>query len=600
VKNNIRIPLLFICFGLTAFFGWRMWQLDQVRELWGHLPLGLFLFGWLGLMIALLPRLSSSPHRWQNLGLATLSGVLLAAGFPPSPLTPLMFVGFVPLLLIEHRISQQEGNKKGRTFFKYAYHTLILWNILTTFWVANSALVAGLVAIVVNSLLMAIPLLLYQRTKKVIPRFAMASLVSYWILFEYFHLRWELTWPWLTLGNSFAQYPSWVQWYEYTGHLGGSLWILLANWLLFRWIKGPLLEGSNWNHRRLLTSVLWILAPLTISVVWYLNFEEPEHPGGPIEIAIVQPNYEPHYEKFDVSEKVQLQHFLNLSDSIVRPETQYLLYPETVFGLIQDKSLGKEPYTRAMKSFVDSSKQLTLISGLSVYHVFEPDEPHSANVRVQERRNRPPMYWESYNAAVQIDKGMEEIPLYKKSKLVPGAESFPFKDVLFFMEPLVDQLGGSTAGLATQATRSVFQNQSGFRVGPVICYESIFGAYYTGYVREGAQLLFIMTNDGWWDNTAGHKQHLRFASLRAIETRRSIARAANTGISAFINQRGDIVQQTRYDESATLRHALMPSDCITFYVYWGDMIGRICGFLAAILLLNTLVRPITRKEETPA
>jgi apolipoprotein N-acyltransferase len=301
VKNNIRIPLLFICFGLTAFFGWRMWQLDQVRELWGHLPLGLFLFGWLGLMIALLPRLSSSPHRWQNLGLATLSGVLLAAGFPPSPLTPLMFVGFVPLLLIEHRISQQEGNKKGRTFFKYAYHTLILWNILTTFWVANSALVAGLVAIVVNSLLMAIPLLLYQRTKKVIPRFAMASLVSYWILFEYFHLRWELTWPWLTLGNSFAQYPSWVQWYEYTGHLGGSLWILLANWLLFRWIKGPLLEGSNWNHRRLLTSVLWILAPLTISVVWYLNFEEPEHPGGPIEIAIVQPNYEPHYEKFDVS-----------------------------------------------------------------------------------------------------------------------------------------------------------------------------------------------------------------------------------------------------------------------------------------------------------
>ena len=90
-------------------------------------------------------------------------------------------------------------------------------------------------------------------------------------------------------------------------------------------------------------------------------------------------------------------------------------------------------------------------------------------------------------------------------------------------------------------------------MAPVICYESVYGEYSTGYIKKGAQAIFIMTNDGWWDNTAGHRQHLYFASLRAIEARRAIARSANTGISAFVNQRGDILQPTRYDEPIAIK-----------------------------------------------
>ncbi|MBK8704010.1 MAG: hypothetical protein IPN33_10570 [Saprospiraceae bacterium] len=139
------------------------------------------------------------------------------------------------------------------------------------------------------------------------------------------------------------------------------------------------------------------------------------------------------------------------------------------------------------------------------------------------------------------------------------------------------------------ATRTIHFNSGKAGIGPAICYESVFGEYFTGYIRKGAQAIFIMTNDGWWDNTAGHRQHLWYASLRAIETRRSIARAANTGISAFVNARGDISQPTAYGEQAAIRQKITLSDQRTLYVKWGDMIARIAIFLALLWLLNTIV-----------
>jgi apolipoprotein N-acyltransferase len=149
---------------------------------------------------------------------------------------------------------------------------------------------------------------------------------------------------------------------------------------------------------------------------------------------------------------------------------------------------------------------------------------------------------------------------------------------LFFLEPLVDQLGGTTAGLATQKGYVIFDNGPA-RVGPAICYESVYGEYVGGYVRSGAELIFVMTNDGWWDNTPGYRQHLHFASLRAIETRRDIVRSANTGSSAFVNQRGDILQKTPYDVPVAIAGTMHKNNSLTFYAQWGDIIARIGLFL---------------------
>ena len=116
----------------------------------------------------------------------------------------------------------------------FAYNAFVIWNILATYWVANTAFVAGIVAIFLNAFLMAVPFWAFHKTKKIMPKLGFAAFVVYWITFENLHLHWEISWPWLTLGNAFSQFPSWVQWYEYTGAFGGTLWALLANVLIFK------------------------------------------------------------------------------------------------------------------------------------------------------------------------------------------------------------------------------------------------------------------------------------------------------------------------------------------------------------------------------
>jgi apolipoprotein N-acyltransferase len=108
-------------------------------------------------------------------------------------------------------------------------------------------------------------------------------------------------------------------------------------------------------------------------------------------------------------------------------------------------------------------------------------------------------------------------------------------------------------------------------------------------VQKGAELLFIITNDGWWKDTPGHKQHNSFASIRAIETRRSVARSANTGISSFINQRGEIIQQSAWWKVDTLKATLNKNRVKTIYVQWGDFFYRFLSMLAAVFILAIIV-----------
>ena len=123
-------------------------------------------------------------------------------------------------------------------------------------------------------------------------------------------------------------------------------------------------------------------------------------------------------------------------------------------------------------------------------------------------------------------------------------------------------------------------------IGSAVCYESVYGEYYTDYVRKGARAMAIITNDAWWGNTPGYRQHLSYASLRAIETRRAIARCANTGISAIISPSGEILQPTPWWETAVIEGNIPLRDDITFFVSHGDITGRICTFIFLLLLLS--------------
>jgi len=203
------------------------------------------------------------------------------------------------------------------------------------------------------------------------------------------------------------------------------------------------------------------------------------------------------------------------------------------------------------------------------------------------------LYYESYNTAMVV--GVDQTPAFiHKSKLVPGVEVIPFSNYFPFLEELSIQNGGTSGTLGIEEEPRIFLMDE-LSIAPVICYESIYGDWVAQQCRKGANLICIITNDGWWKDTPGYKQHLSFATLRAIENRRAVVRSANTGTSCFINQRGDISHATEWWVEDVIRSTVNLNSEQTFYTTYGDVLGRSFGFVAVLLLLYTFVKRFKNK-----
>lgn len=531
--------------------------------------------------------------------LSVLSGLLLWLSWPPFNNAWLLFIAFIPLLYSLENIFLN-NNKSILASFYYCFISFITWNVLTTWWIWNASPGGAVLANIANSLFMCVPFLLFQKTRKILGTWlGFLSLIFYWLAFEYLHLHWDLDWPWLTLGNGFANHPQWIQWYEYTGHLGGSVWVLVVNILMFLMIfkyliPFYLIHKDKPNYRlkisiayanSLFGILLLVISPITLSKNIFDNYEEEKKP---VEIVVVQPNIDPYTEKFEgMTEDDQINTLISLSEKKITPQTDYVIWPETAlpYGIWKNNIYTSLAYQK-FKMFLLKYPNVELITGLSFYEYFD-DESQITDVSRKLPNDKG--WYNSYNSAMQIDyEG--KIQLYHKSKLVMGVEKIPYPEIFGFLKSLAINLGGSSGSLGRQEHRSVFVSNKEAQIAPIICYESIFGEFVTGYINKGANLLCIITNDGWWRNTPGYKQHLEYASLRAIETRRSIARSANTGISCFINQRGEILTETEWWQDAVISAKLNLNNEKTFYTLHGDWIGMCASCLSITLLLFTFIR----------
>jgi apolipoprotein N-acyltransferase len=580
----LRIAAILFFALLCAFAGWQISRLP----LWGWWPLLFNLSLWLTGVMIFYPK-DADKKKW--LGGATLSGVLLGIGFPPSPFTFLVAVAWIPLLAVENGIYQREERIRPGQMFLFSLHAFALWNVIATFWVTNTAFIAGLIANYINAALMAcVMMFIHIFARKLPAKFLAVIFISFWISFEFIHHQWEISWPWLTLGNALAQYPWAIQWYEFTGIFGGSLWILVLNVLGYAMI-------TKWLRAKPLKPLLYVtvlLIPIFLSLLLWFTIKPSD--AAPVPVVIVQPNFEPHFEKFDIPQSQQALRFVQLSRQALDSNSQYLVFPETSFESVQLNAFRENQTMRMMQNLIDVYPNLRLITGLSSYRILSESEAHQSNTRIHKSNNGEIIHWDVQNSAVQMTSGQESFQVYFKSKFVPGPEIFPFKKYLFFLRPIVDKLGGSYEGHTSQKERSVFTGGP-LNVAPIICYESVYGNYTGGYVRNGATALFIITNDGWWDNTPGHIQHLKLGALRAIEHRRPIARSANTGISCFIDIRGRIIQPTEYGVPAAVKGEIIPETRMTFYSRFGDIIAIALVILALIFLLTGTARMIKLKAE---
>jgi apolipoprotein N-acyltransferase len=492
-------------------------------------------------------------------------------------------------------IGEERKHSSGLAFC-YALIAFLIWNVGTTWWIFNSTGPGAIATFILNSSFMAVVFAVWHfcRRKGIPGWLQPIALVSFWMSFEFLHLNWDLTWPWLNLGNVFDSCTQYVQWYEYTGTFGGTLWVLVANLLIYYTIR-----FFNSKRKMAITFgsvfVLWIALPVISSVLIYHHYKNNLRHDNPVEAIIVQHNTEAYEEQFRMSNIEHTMRILKVALPLVTDSTQLIVTAESSIShtisanALLDRSYPTESYLyfgfTVLDSVIAHYPNLNFILGLSTFETFT-EEPDIVYMKREDG-----LYQSVHNSATCYNK-YGATDLYHKSRLVPGVEKMPFPKLFFFLEDLVIDLGGPRTSLSPDTAQHAFQttiNNGTVKVGTVICYESAYGEIFSGFVKDGAQLMAVITNDAWWGDTPGYKQHFLFSRLRAVESRRTVLRSSNPGISAFIDESGDVHQATKYDTRLAIKQTVYPNDYLSFYTRHGDYLARIAVVLAAICLLWSLV-----------
>ena len=515
--------------------------------------------------------------------LSLASGLALGLSWPVHGLTFIIFVSLVPLLYLEVSIRNDNFKLKSIRIFCYSYLIFLIWNLITTWWLYNSSFFGMLFANLFNSLFYALIFLLFYWVKSRLPyRSSYVFLISIWIAFEKLHLFWDFSWTWLNLGNVFSEKIYWIQWYEYTGTFGGSLWVLCINIWIFYLFKEYGFVSIKLLIKKLIAPLIAIALPISFSLYLYQKVEVPDKK---IEVILMQPNIDPYNSKYQLTNEDFLNQFFTQLKPHLKKSTDFVLTPETYFAegygeeLISfEKSKLHSEIQKKLADFPNTQ----IISGIQFYDTYVQEDAPSLTANYI-RKN---LWIDYYNSALG-EQYQKKIDVYHKSKLVVGVENMPFKKIFkpLLGEFLID-MGGTVASRMIQEKRSVFthsKNQE--KAAPVICWESIFGEFVTGYVKEGATFLAVISNDAWWGETPGHKQLISYTRLRAIENRRDIVRSANTGISAIIDARGEIIKRTQYNTKTVLTGNIASRSKLTFYSIYGDIIARWSILIALIYFL---------------
>lgn len=530
-------------------------------------------------------------------GLVLLFAVMMSVPFLVPHAGLLALFGIVPLLCMD-RIATQLGK---RHVWIYHYTAFVLWNAFTTFWVCNATVGGGIFACLANAFQMSLIFGLFRLSKKKFSgSLPYIFLAVAWIAWERFYFDAEISWPWLVLGNSFARSTWAIQWYEVTGSLGGSLWVWACNLGLFGILvslsDGRWWERFNWKARFAAVAgyVLLLACPLIASGIIGRNYKDAMDADSQLPVLIVQPNIDP-YNKFQAMTQDQQNAIVENQMASVLAERKtdsaccsplLVLAPET---FTNDIIVGDYPRSRTWRRFTNMLKDypgVSMLFGASSYDYMESAEAPSHTAR----KLNDGLWVESHNSALMID-GSQRTEIFHKSRLVVAVEATPYPAIFCKVD---DMLGGVMGRCVGQDEISLL-HAGDIPVGCAVCYESVYGEYYTDYIRKGAQAMTVITNDAWWGNTPGYRQHLSYASLRAIETRRAIARCANTGISAIISPSGEIVSETSWWEPAILEGSIPLRKDLTFFVRHGDITGRLSTFIFLLLLLALIVRFTTRK-----
>lgn len=488
------------------------------------------------------------------------------------------FFAFTPLFFAE---TTQVGRFNFRDSFHLTYPAFVTWNILSTWWIGYVSVPGMLFIVAANALLMSSTWYAASRIREILGLLpGYFSLLVFWISFEFISHRGILPWPWLTLGNGLANSIYLIQWYEFTGVLGGSTWILLANILLFeavRAIRRLKIRDSIWQ---LVSLFMVLLLPILFSFYLYRNYIES---GDIRHVVALQPNVDPYTEKFNgMSEHDQIHRLVKLAEQSISDSTDLVVAPETAFPAIWEDSLViNDAVLKEFKKVIHANPEVNFIIGAIT-------KKNSNNFSESTQK------YNSFNTAIVINDE-QKAKFSHKVILVAGVEKSPFSEYFNFLPDFIINPGDSVGELTAGNLATPLKMNTGELAGPVICFESVFGNYVQQQVKNGASFLVVLTNDGWWKKSAGVWQHFGYSKIRAIETRRSIVRSANTGISGFIDQRGEVISKSKSSINCAIKGNIQMNSELTFYVRYGDYFGKSSLLLSLSIILYVI--GIERKKK---
>ena len=519
----------------------------------------------------------------KNLFLALTSGLLLGIPWIVSSFFFLIFIAWVPFFQLEKNL---HNNRNRHALLNYVFPGFLLWNLLGAWWVMQAQWLGAILIFLANSLLQALVFWSASRVRSSLKIPLIIPFLFIWLGYEYFHNIWDLAWPWFNLGNALVTAPKLIQWVEFTGVRGGSLWIILVNFAVFK-------AYESYQNRRFrimvpvaLGILLLLLVPAFFSYQMYCNFQKGEES---VKIALIQPNLDPYTEKFVPEKQARhLEEFFKTADNILDDDTQYLLGPETlIVQQIDEENPSASPYYRQLVNFQEKHPGLNCLLGVHSYRKLDSHIPPGS------RFNREKgFYYEAFNTALFLAPGADP-QFYHKTKLVPIFERMPFVQYLSFLGKFSLELGGYNGTYSNRQESTNFESPDGsMSILPILCFESVFGPYCAQNLTEKKGFICMITNDGWWKNTSGYRHHYNFSPIRAIECRRDLVRVANTGISAIIDARGMVMTQTPWWEKATLKGEVHLRKGRTFFARHGDWLGRISLALGVFLTIGSILRSV--------
>ena len=509
----------------------------------------------------------------ENKWLITLTaGILLGLSFPPVDLPFLTFPAFLLLIHLANKC-----NSYKETAF-YSYFGFLAWNLITTYWLMMASVGAGIAAILANSLLMVIPLCLmrfFQRKYTSVVLIVILQATT-WVMYEYLHHHWDLAWPWLAIGNAWANQISLIQFITITGHLGISFWVVVVAALAYQ----TMIKKEQYLFISTLSALL--VLPL-ISLIYFAATTPDQEVDEAVYVSVIQPNHDSYQRHSGMSgTREVLDSLYTITERTVTEQTELVVWPENAI----DAALSMN--SSHIKRIADSAKvwETNFLIGTGTVSYYEEDLP-----KVYRVANRPQgdVHYNIFNSSLYIDK-IGSTSRYNKANLVPFVERVPFIN-FFATIDIFDLINWKQFAYYGRGSTPDMLVASSFITPGLVCYDSVYPTWVREFVNNGAGFITIITNDGWWGDSSGHRQHFAYARLRAIEFNRWIVRSANNGTSGIIRSDGSIEQKTDYWVRTGFNSTIPVIKKQTIYSLFGDWLAYQCIGITLVFWMIGILNP---------